>query len=155
MNSRFLQICILVSMLVASMLASGAEIEVTLAPLQQTVKRGETPRFAVTVKAIAAVPRIMKFADRQDLRDNYAELIVTRGGKRIEVPRAISDPGPTGENDYLRLGPGKSVKFEHDGQPYMLSALASGTYSATVKLRTDWGADAVMSNHVSFTVEQR
>ena len=34
-------------MLVASMLASGAEIEVTLAPLQQTVKRGETPCLGV------------------------------------------------------------------------------------------------------------
>lgn len=103
MNIRTLRIAMLVPTLFASIVASGAEIQVVLAPANQTVKRGEAPRFIVTVRAKASGQRIMKFAERVDLRHNYAQLIVTRNGKPVELSRIISDPGPTGVGDYVQL----------------------------------------------------
>ncbi len=151
MNRR-LRIAISMLAPFVSTVASGAEIDVTLAPLTQTVKRGEGPRFEVTVKAISNGQRVMKFADRGDLRDNYAELVVTRDGGSVDVPRIISDPGPTSAGDYTELIPGQKMTFGHDGMPYILAKLRSGSYSAVVKLRADWGSVPVMSNRVSFTV---
>jgi hypothetical protein len=155
MSHGRLCILILASMLIEPASGNGAGIEVELAPPQQTVNSGDTPRFVVTVRANAGEHRVMKFAERSDLRINYAELIVTAGGKQVQVPRVIADPGPTSDEDYVALGPGRSMTFEHDGQPYRLSALKPGSYSATVKLRADWRVAPVMSNVVSFTVVQR
>jgi hypothetical protein len=153
MNNRGTRIAILAPMFFASMPASGAEIQVTLAPRSQAVKGGETPRFIVTVES-ATGQRVMKFAERSDLRDHYAELIDTRDGKPVEVPRVISDPGPTNDSDYVQLSPGQRVTFEHDGMPYILSRLPPASYSAVVKLRIDWQSEGVVSNPVSFTVER-
>ncbi len=96
----------------------------------------------------------MKFAERVDLRHNYAQLIVTRNGKPVELSRIISDPGPTGVGDYVQLNPGQTMTLEHDGMPYILSELRSGRYSAVVKLQADWKLAAVTSSPVSFIVEQ-
>jgi hypothetical protein len=153
MNSSHFGILVLAATLVTSTFANDAEFEVTLAPPEQIVKRGETLRFVVTVRAIASRRRVLKFGERGDFRDNYAQLVVTRNGERVEVPRAISDPGPIGEADYVQLALGEAVEFEHRGQPYWLAALPSGTYSAIVKVRADWKSDAVVSRPVSFTVE--
>ncbi len=106
----------------------------------------------VTVTAMTAPQMVLKFGERPDLRDNYARLIVTQGGRPVEVPIAISDPGPTGDKDYIRLDPGQSLMFEHRGDPYALSELPSGSYLATVKLYADWRSEPVTSNIVSFDV---
>ena len=125
---------------------------VTLSPQQQVVKGGETPRFVVEVRAVGTSVRIMKFAVRGDLRDNYARIRVTRNGKEVDVPIMISDPGPTSDSDYELLGPDQRVSFEHRGTPFVLAQLPPGDYSATVALQPDWKDTPVTSNSVSFTV---
>jgi len=96
--------------------------------------------------------RVMKFAARTDLRDTYARLFVTHNGAPVDVPRLISDPGPTSESDYLELSPGKEFTFTHNGSPFALSKLPPGDYVAIVKLQPDWSLEAVESNAVSFHV---
>ena len=91
MNSKRLRIAIFASTLLAVLSARGADVKVTLAPQDQTVTSGGQPRFVVTVSPIAKTQRVMRFGERSDLRDNYAELIVRREGKPVEVPRLISD----------------------------------------------------------------
>jgi hypothetical protein len=153
MRELGLKFALFVPMLFASAFASGAEIQVRLSPPEQTVKRGVTPQFTVTITAISPGQRVMKFAERHDLRDNYAQLVVTRDGKQVEVPRMISDPGPTGPNDYVQLDRNEQATFRHSGEPYMLSELSPGIYSAVVYLRTDWRSETVISNSVSLTVK--
>jgi hypothetical protein len=141
-----------VLLVISASAAESAEVTVQLSPAQQIVKRGNTPRFVVTVTATTSTLRVMKFAAREDLRDNYARLFVTHNGAPIDVPRLISDPGPTSESDYLELPPGKELTFTHNGSPFALSKLPPGDYVAVVKLQPDWSVEAVESNAVSFQV---
>jgi hypothetical protein len=154
MNCACLKIVVFASTLLTFELSIAAEIEVTLGPQVQTVKLGTRPQFVVTVSPITTTQRIMKFAERSDLRHNYAELTVTQNGKRVEVPRIISDPGPTSDSDYIQLNPGQRLAFGHDGLPYILTELPPGNYSAVVVLRPDWRLEGATSNVVSFTVER-
>ena len=142
---------ILVTLLASTSLAC-AEAVVTLSPQQQVVKNGESPRFVVEVRAVGTPVRIMKFAARSDLRDNYARIRVTRNGKEIDVPIMISDPGPTSDSAYELLKPGQRLSFEHRGTPFLLTKLPPGAYSATVAVQPDWKDTPVASNSVLFTV---
>ena len=152
MNCACLKIVVFASTLLTLEISMAAVIEVTLGPQVQTVKLGARPQFIVTVSPITTAQRIMKFAERSDLRHNYAELTVTQNGKRVEVSRIISDPGPTSDIDYIQLNAGQRVEFGHDGLPYILTELPPGNYSAVVVVRPDWRLEAATSNTVSFTV---
>lgn len=152
MNRRLASLGVLVSLLASTSLAWAGEVVVTLSPQRQVVKSGETPRFVVEVRAVGTPVRIMKFAVRGDLRDNYARIRVTRNGKAIDVPIVISDPGPTSDSDYELLLPDQRVSFEHRGTPFLLGKLLPGDYSAIVALKPDWNDSPVASNSVLFTV---
>ena len=152
MNARLVSLAISVSLLASSSLAWAGEVVVTLSPQQQVVHSGESPRFVVEVRAVGTPVRIMKFAARGDLRDNYARIRVTRNGKEIDVPITISDPGPTSDSAYELLMPDQRVSFEHRGTPFLLAKLPPGDYSATVALQPDWKDTPVASNSVLFTV---
>ena len=155
MNGRLVNFAISVSLLASTSLAWADGVVVTLSPPQQVVKSGESPRFVVEVKAVGTSVRIMKFAARDDLRDNYARIRVTRSGKQVAVPIMISDPGPTSDSAYERLMPGQRMSFEHRGTPFLLAKLPPGDYSAKVSLQPDWKDAPVASNSVSFTVLSR
>ncbi len=152
MNRRLANLAITVSILASPSFAWADGVVVTLSPQQQIVKSGESPRFVVEVRAVGTSVRIMKFAARGDLRDNYARIRVTRNGKEIDVPIVISDPGPTGDSAYELLMPDQRVSFEHRGTPFMLAKLPPGDYSAIVALQADWKDAPVASNSVLFTV---
>ena len=131
-------------------LADG--LEVTLSMTDPELKRGEVPQFIVTVEPTTESVRVLRFQDREDLKVNYARLVVTADGKDVDVPTLIYDPGPVFDADYIELKKGEQLRFEHDGLPRVLSELPPGTYSATVMLQPDWRADAVKSNEVVFVV---
>ena len=117
--------------------------------------RGDRPRFVVAVKAIDAPRRVLRFSERGDFRANYARVVVTRHGKGVKLRQVIADPGPASERDYILLGPGETLTFQHDGEPFDLTELPPGIYSAVVKVQPDWREQSVVSNSVSFVVEQR
>ena len=145
-------LAILVSLFASPLFAWAGEVVVTLAPERQVIHSGESPRFVVEVRAVGTSVRIMKFASRGDLRDNYAKLRVTQNGKNVDVPRMISDPGPTSDSAYELLMPNQRLSFEHRGTPFLLAKLPPGEYSATVALQPDWKDTPVKSNNVLFTV---
>lgn len=130
--------------------ASG--VLVTLSPSEQLVIHGQAPHFVVKVKALDAPIRIIKFSNRGDLKDNYVEIRVTRNGKDVQVPIAISDPGPFDNTDYDRLSTGQSISFTYTGEPLSLNRLPPGKYKATIKVQPDWKDNGVKSNTVTFNV---
>jgi hypothetical protein len=132
-------------------LADG--LVVTLSISDPVQKRGEVPQFIVTVKSTTESVRVLRFQDRSDLRVNYARLLITAGGKEVDVPRMIADPGPVDDMDFIELKKGEELRFEHDGSPRVLSQLPPGKYTAVVMLQPDWRAEAVKSNEVVFVVE--
>jgi len=132
--------------------ASGGNLVVHLSPAEQHITQGSTPLFSITVVATSSAVKVMRFASRADLKDNYASLLVSQSGKKVEVPAIISDPGATLESDYFNLLPGHRMTFAHNGSPLMLSKLPVGTYSVKVKLFPDWRAQPVWSNSVSLHV---
>lgn len=137
----------------ATVFAADAGATVTLSPGEQTVKQGEVPRFIVRVQAHAVPLRVLKFSLRADLRHAYARItLVTRAGNPVDVPRVISDPGPTSDADYTSLNPGQSVSFAHDGMPLDLSKLKPGDYLVSMKLWPDWRSTPVTSNSVALRV---
>ena len=113
-------------LLATNALAGGGNLLVQLSPAQQQVARGDTPHFVV--------------------------MVVARDGPAVEVPVAISDPGPVDEKDYMELRPGESMTLANYGSPLALSKLPPGLYSVTVTLQPDWSGAPVQSNSVSFHV---
>jgi len=138
----------------SAVLATGTGALVTLSPDEQTVKQGTPPRFVVQIEAASGPLRVLKFGARDDLKHAYARVMLTRSGSPVEVPRVISDPGPTSDSDYVDLRPGQKMTFVHDGMPLVLSRLPPGDYSARVKVWPDWRSDPVLSNRVAFRVVQ-
>jgi hypothetical protein len=132
-----------------------SEVNVTLSPPNQLVRRGAAPKFTVTINVTRGHQLVMNFVERPDLRYNYAQLNVARNGALVEVPRIILDPGPASPSDYIDLRAGDSLLFEHKGLPFVLSELPAGTYTAWVKFLPDWSESDILSNTVSFSVEAK
>src|SRR4051812_21568371 len=89
-------------------------IRLSLEATSATVKMGEMPGFRLTVRNDGASPERVtdiRSGRRPGLQDSYYDLEVRQGGKMIDVPRIISDPGPLAEEDFLELGPGGEVTF--------------------------------------------
>jgi ADP-ribose pyrophosphatase YjhB (NUDIX family) len=115
-------------------------IRLLLEAVTPAVRAGEVPRFRLTIRNEGDAPeRIIDLGGgrRSDLQDNYYDLEVTQGGKRVDMPRIISDPGPVAENDFRELQPGESVTYELLRFPSMLAALRPGKYQARVRFRQD------------------
>jgi hypothetical protein len=130
-----------------------ADTRVTISPPEQVITSGETPLFTVRVEAVERSARIIRFAGRDDLRVNYARLIVSQANKSIGLAPAISDPGPIGDADVISLNPGESISFIHRGEPFPLRELSPGKYSAKVLFdSTLVGGDRVESNVVMLRV---
>jgi hypothetical protein len=152
MKNYSLSLLFAVLILSASVVASAAEVSVTLSITKSELKTGEVPHFVIMVRAISSRVKVMKFAARSDLREAYARLSVLSNGQKVNVPIMISDPGPTDTSDYVELAAEQTLTFEHDGAPAVLSKLPAGVYSASVKLWPDWRSEPVESNSVSFRV---
>ena len=58
--------------------------------------------------------RVLDPERRLDLKDAYYNLVVTKEGRPVSVPRAVSDPGPVSDADCLEIPPG-------DTKPFLLS----------------------------------
>ena len=124
---------------------------VRLSPNEQSVTRGTTPRFVVTIEAKSSM-RILKLDARSDLRDNFAVLSVTKERVPIDVHVMISDFGPIDDNAYVHLDRGETMTFVHNGEPKALGELPVGKYVARIGINADVGAPPIESNEVTFEV---
>jgi hypothetical protein len=124
------------------------------------VKFGEVPKFKLTVRNEGDAPeRIIDLSGgrRADLQDTYYGLEVTQGGKAVDLPRAISDPGPLGEKDFLNLKAGETVTFELTRFAAALGKLSPGKYRARVRFWQDPlqpATSAFLSPYAEFTVRE-
>src|SRR6267142_2021463 len=74
----------------------------TLKPVKETILAGTAPAFRLTIENVSkAAEKILK--PRGDLQDTYYDLEVTKDGKSLNLPRAISDPGTLSSEDFLTL----------------------------------------------------
>src|SRR6478672_2570959 len=66
-----------------------------LQPVETTVAAGSVPAFRLTIRNDGKEPqKVLRL--HGDLQDTYYDLEITRAGQRVEVSRAISDPGLVG-----------------------------------------------------------
>lgn len=133
-------------------------IRLSLEATNKTVRSGEVPKFELTIRNEGNSPqRILDLSDgrRSDLQDSYYSLEVRRGGRAVDIPRQISDPGPIGENDFLTLKPGETVTFELTRFAVVLERLLPGKYQARIRFWQDPfqpGKSAFFSPYADFTV---
>jgi hypothetical protein len=108
--------------------------------------QGTVPSFRLTIKNDGkAAEKVLKL--RGDLQDTYFDLEVTQNGKSVSVPRAISDPGPFGDDDYTTLKPGKSLTYQLTRFASAWDRLPAGEYSAVVRFwRPDEGYEKAYSS---------
>ncbi len=131
-------------------------LSLTLETVSKTIPAGTIPAFRLTIQNDGTVAeKVLK--PRGDLHDTYYDLQGTRDGKPVNLPRAISDPGPVTEDDFVSLEPGKNVTFEFTRFATGLHYLAPGTYEARIRVWQDpflsW-ASAVLSPAAEFTVQE-
>ncbi len=109
--------------------ALSAELEVA----KKTSPQGTVPAFKLKITTIGQEPqKVLKL--RGDLQDTYFNLEVRQGGKPVSVPRAISDPGPVTDSDYVTLKPGESVTHELQRFASAWERLPAGKYTAVVRV---------------------
>jgi hypothetical protein len=124
-------------------------------PAEQTIPAGTFPVLRLTVEnAGGNDERVVK--PHRTLQDAYCELLIAQGCDPIELPRAISDPGPIVEEDFLTLKPGESATFEFTRYALGTHYLPPGEYQARLRY---WqnpyhsSTTAVLSPSVSVKVE--
>jgi hypothetical protein len=109
-------------------------IAVELQAVKDSFPTGTVPAFRLTIRNEGKVlEKVLKL--RGDLQDTYYDLKVTRDGKAVNVPRAISDPGPTTDDDFVTLKPGDKVTYDLTRFAAALNQLPVGEYKATVRVR--------------------
>jgi hypothetical protein len=66
------------------------------------------------------------------LQESYLELIVVQRGSLVDVPIAISDPGPISPADFLDLRPGEQVAIPRINYTRALGNLGPGQGEAFI-----------------------
>jgi hypothetical protein len=126
------------------------ELSINIKAITQFIRKGEVPKFNVSITNSSTTSiRIVDVVSRQDLKDVYTKLIVTKSGKPIDIPIAISDPGPI---DFLVLAPNQVISFIHNGSPLMLNYLDPGLYDVTLKIAARAGSILLSSNTITFEI---
>jgi hypothetical protein len=117
---------------------------------------GATPSFRLTIHNVSGhACRILDADRRVDLRYTYYELVITKGGKRVALPSAISDPGPVSDSDWLEIPPGNAKTFIFTDFPERFETLPAGVYEAYVDFWRDpfqSHATAYLSPRAKFTI---
>jgi hypothetical protein len=131
-------------------------LSLKLEAAKETIRAGTEPVLRLTIENIGKVDeKILK--PRGDLQDTYYDLVVTKEGKPLKLGRAISDPGPIPEEDFLTLKPGKKITFEFSRYAVAVHGLAPGKYQAQIRFWQDpykSHTTAIMSPATTFAVEK-
>ncbi len=102
------------------------------------IRVGTAPRFRFTLKNVSDHPcRIINAEARVDSQHTYYNLVVTKNGEPVSVPRAISDPGPVSDADWVEVVPGGTRTFLLTSFPDAFEELRPGAYEAHVDFWRD------------------
>jgi len=123
---------------VADHASSTRDLALSLDAVQPVIPVGTSPRFRFTLTNVSDhACRILDAEKRVDLQHTYYDLVVSKGGKPVDVPRAISDPGPVSNADWLEIPPGGTKTFVLSKFPNQFEALPPGVYEAYVDFWRD------------------
>lgn len=109
--------------------------EVVVATPTPAVRAGARPELSVIVANKSG--RAMRVLDvrngrRNDLQDVYFELFIVAGHQPVDLPLAISDPGPISDADYAVLRPGERIEVRRLSYTRSAERLPAGKYSAFI-----------------------
>jgi hypothetical protein len=126
-----------------------------LQAVKPAVPAGTVPGFRLTIRNEGkAAEKVLRL--RADLQDTYFDLEVTRDGKPVDLPRAISDPGPISDKDFVTLPVGEKVTYELTRFATAFEKLPPGEYKARVRFwRPSQGREkSYLSPEAPFKVEK-
>lgn len=107
---------------------------------KREVRRGTRPEFSLSVRNTSLTAlRLLdtRGGRRRDLGDTYYSLVIrTRDSKEPDIPRAISDPGPIADEDFVTIAPGEGIDITV-ATPLALESLERGSYKAHVVVWVD------------------
>lgn len=109
--------------------------KVSVATSTAAVRTGVRPQFSVIVANKRDRPmRVLDVRNgrRSDLQHFYFELVIVEGRKVVDLPIAISDPGPMSDADYAVLKPGERMEIRSLSYTRSTEQLPPGTYSAFI-----------------------
>jgi hypothetical protein len=123
-------------------------ISLSLEAVDKTVKRGAIPKFRLTIRNTGRDrERVLDLRGgrRVHLQDTYFDLEVTAGEREVDLPRAITDPGPISDKDWVTLEPGEAVMLDLSHFAAALDTLPPGRYKARVRFWQNPGKSAKTS----------
>jgi hypothetical protein len=129
--------------------ANSAEndLSLLLKPVQSPIFKGTSPSFYLKITNISTHSvRLLNTEKRISLEHSYYSVVVTKNGKRVDVPVAISDPGPISDSDWIEIPSGdtKTVLLSKFREQYQY--LKPGVYKAYVK----FGRDPYQKNDTTY-----
>jgi hypothetical protein len=98
------------------------------------VQAGTWPAFVVTFTNTSDFSvRVLNFANRGDLQSAYLPIEIHQGSRAVDLPRAVSDPGPLSDDAYRSIGARQSEIVRFSSLPIAIHLLEPGQYVATVR----------------------
>jgi hypothetical protein len=132
------------------------EFALALYPIESHVPAGTVPKFRLTLTNVTEhACRVLDIERRIDLQHAYFDLVVTKDGEPVRLPRAISDPGPISDADWLQIPRGGTKTFTLTSFPQTYDRLPPGSYEAYVWFWRDpfqSHTNAYKSESAKFTV---
>ena len=132
------------------------DFSLSLVAVEPILSSGTVPRFRLTLTNISdRACRILNAEKRVDLQHAYYHLVVLKDGKPVDVPMAISDPGPVSDEDWLEVPLGGTKIFNLTDFPEHFETLPPGIYEAYVDFWRDpfqSHATAYLSPRARFTI---
>lgn len=136
--------------------STSRDLSMSLVATEPIFSLGTVPRFRLTFTNISDhTCRILDAERRVDLQHTYFNLVILKEGKPVDVPRAISDPGPVSDSDWLEIPPGRTKTFSLTNFPDRFEALPIGVYVAYIDFWRDpyqSHATAYQSPRARFTI---
>jgi hypothetical protein len=110
---------------------TGPYFTLSLQAIEPHIHVGTAPGFRLTLKNVSDHPcRIINAEARVDLQHTYYNLVVTKNGELVSVLRAISDPGPVSDADWVEVVAGGTRTFLLTDFPDAFDQLRPGAYEA-------------------------
>jgi hypothetical protein len=114
------------------------DISVSLRIQNQEIEVGKLPKLTVKIKNVSEIKiKVLNIEGRPDLQDTYCESIFLKNGNHFKYMTAISDPGPVGDRDFVKLSPGEELSINLANPNIDPNDLKPGKYEVYVIFRPD------------------
>ena len=116
--------------------APGKSLRLGLVPKVKAVKAGEKPLFVLTVENRGTQPERLWNGNFTRLQATWYQLVVTQGGKPVEMGYKLIGVPPTLDGDFVTLKPGEKVEFELTRFEALVEHLPPGKYEGRFQFST-------------------